>query len=516
MRVKDWRLSTKLWTGVGVLVAAIVAVVVTVSAQSALTSRASEAAIRARTERLFAASLWAGLVETDLTRAQAMFIARDPILQTLYLVPMAEGRKRMAELEASIVEKVSDARERALLDAVMALRREIEAAFEEAQRLREAGDEERALAVLEARYTPRIPAYLHALREFADYQRAQLATVQAYYESKRRQNMIFGSTAMGLLVLGILIGAWGLIRHIRQPLQRTVSFASTLAGGDLTYALDTRRRDEFGEMTRALETMRGELAALVREVRHASTQLQETTEEIAHGNQDLSDRTERAASNLQEAAANMEALTERIREAAASARRASEQAQALGQRARESDQAVAQLVATMEAIRQSSDRIAAITAVIDGIAFQTNILALNAAVEAARAGEAGRGFAVVAGEVLGLAQRSAEAAREIRGLIEHSVADVQQGTHQVEQARATIERMRDEVHRLGESIAEGAQASQEQANGVDEMNEAIGQLDRMTQQNAALVEEIAAAALAMREQATHLTASVERFRVPAA
>lgn len=511
--MRDWRLATKLWVGVGTLVLAIVAVVVTVSTQSARTSRASEATIRERTEQLFAASLWAGMVETDLSRVQALFIARHPLLEALYLAPMTEARRRMAELESRIVGHATDGRERELLDAIAAVRREVEQALQEAQRLRDAGDEAAAMQVLETRYNARIPAYLAALRQLADHQRAELEAAQAYFEARRRHNMIFGSTAMGLLVLGIVVGAAFLIRHIRQPLQRTVAFANTLAGGDLTHALDTRRGDEFGEMTRALESMRTQLAALVAEVRHASAQLQTATEEIAHGNQDLSNRTEQTASRLQETAASMEELTGRIREAADAAQRASEQAQTLGRHAQDTGTAVAHVVATMDAIRASSDRIAAITAVIDGLAFQTNILALNAAVEAARAGEAGRGFAVVAGEVRSLAQRSAEAAREIRALIEHSVADVQQGAAQVGHARTLIDAMIAEVQRLGERIADSARASQEQAQGVGEINEALGQLDHMTQQNAALVEQTAAAAMAMQEQARHLAEHVQRFRL---
>jgi methyl-accepting chemotaxis protein len=259
--------------------------------------------------------------------------------------------------------------------------------------------------------------------------------------------------------------------------------------------------------------MKDSLLKTVSEVRSATDSINTASAEIASGNQDLSARTEQAASNLEETAASMEELTSTVRNSADAARQANQLAANASEIAVRGGQVVGEVVTTMEAINHSSKKISDIIGVIDGIAFQTNILALNAAVEAARAGEQGRGFAVVAGEVRNLAQRSAEAAKEIKGLIGTSVDKVEAGSRLVADAGQTMSEIVGSVQRVSDIIGEITAASGEQSDGIGQVNVAVNQLDQMTQQNAALVEQSAAAAESLKEQASQLNRVVQVFRL---
>jgi methyl-accepting chemotaxis protein len=259
--------------------------------------------------------------------------------------------------------------------------------------------------------------------------------------------------------------------------------------------------------------MRNSLARLVSQVRQGTDTIATASSQIAAGNQDLSSRTEEQASSLEETAASMEELTSTVKQNADNARQANQLAVSASSVAVKGGSVVAQVVDTMGAINASSRKIVDIISVIDGIAFQTNILALNAAVEAARAGEQGRGFAVVAAEVRNLAQRSASAAKEIKGLIDDSVSKVGEGSQQVAQAGRTMDEIVDSVKRVTDIMAEIQAASQEQTQGIGQINQAITQMDQVTQQNAALVEEAAAAAASLQEQAAGLSQVVSVFRL---
>jgi methyl-accepting chemotaxis protein len=324
-----------------------------------------------------------------------------------------------------------------------------------------------------------------------------------------------------MISLGVLVAVaallvpfvWLNMRSICAPLDQARELASAIAQGDLTRHVDTDGRDETAAMLTSLQSMQVSLQAAVTQVRQASDSIGTASAEIASGNQDLSSRTEQAASNLQQTAASMEQLTSTVKNSADAARQANQLAASASEIAVRGGQVVDQVVHTMQEIHRSSQKINDIIGVIDGIAFQTNILALNAAVEAARAGDQGRGFAVVAAEVRSLAQRSAEAAKEIKGLIGTSVDKVETGSRLVGDAGQTMGEVVASVQRVTEIIGEISAAAGEQSDGIGQVNVAVTQLDQMTQQNAALVEESAAAAQSLKDQATVLTRTVQVFRV---
>ena len=321
---------------------------------------------------------------------------------------------------------------------------------------------------------------------------------------------------VGLPLMLLLVASTTLLNmlSICRPLEQAQALAVAIARGDLGTQPDLSGRDEITDLMRNLADMQASLARTVGEVRQSADGIRLASSEIASGNLDLSQRTELAAGNLQQTAGRMDQITAAVQQSSAAARSAQGMAQSNAEVAERGGQVVRQVVGTMDAINQSSQKIHDIIGVIDSIAFQTNILALNAAVEAARAGEAGRGFAVVAAEVRSLAQRSAEAAREIKGLIGASVERVQAGTQQVHQAGRTIDEIVSNAQKVSALIAEISSASGEQASGLAAVNGAVAELDQMTQQNAALVEQSAAAAQALREQAQRLSELVAVFRLP--
>jgi len=359
-----------------------------------------------------------------------------------------------------------------------------------------------------------------ALQEFASDLRDMVELLeQGFEDAGRSSSQTFHSARISMLVfalvaLGVGIGfSWLITRSITGPLNRAVQLASTVASGDLTSQVEVSGKDELAQLMQALKDMNDSLVRIVGEVRQGTDTIATASSQIAAGNQDLSSRTEQQASSLQETAASMEELTSTVQQNAENARQANQLAVSASSVAVRGGSVVAQVVDTMGAINTSSKKIVDIIGVIDGIAFQTNILALNAAVEAARAGEQGRGFAVVAAEVRSLAQRSAEAAKEIKALIDDSVQKVGEGSRQVAQAGSTMDEIVGSVQRVTDIMAEITAASQEQTSGIGQINQAITQMDQVTQQNAALVEEAAAAAQSLQEQAEGLSQVVSVFRL---
>ena len=325
------------------------------------------------------------------------------------------------------------------------------------------------------------------------------------------ENAMLVATLIIILVgLGLI---WVIPRSVIHPVQDAVTLAQSIADGDLTHAVKPHGTDELGHLLGNLDTMQTRLAVVVANVRQGSEAVATSSSEIAHGNHDLSSRTESQASALEQTAASMEELSATVKQNADNAREANQLAVNASTVAVRGGEVVAQVVDTMKGINEASRKISDIISVIDGIAFQTNILALNAAVEAARAGEQGRGFAVVASEVRSLAGRSADAAKEIKSLINTSVERVEHGTTLVDQAGSTMTEVVGAIRRVTDIMGEISAASSEQSLGVSQVGEAVRQMDQVTQQNAALVEQMAAAASSLKAQAQDLVQVVAVFKL---
>ncbi|NIM43322.1 MAG: HAMP domain-containing protein [Hydrogenophaga sp.] len=505
--------GTKLWTGVALIILALLGTIASAGLRSARMGEASERTLTLLADKTALAVEWAGLTETTTARVQATTVSSDPAMAEMFKQPITDGMARISELQKRLQEMEKTEAELAALARIGELRKDVLQKLAQVNKLKADEDYAGAAQAMRTVFNPAVGPYLAAVRDFGHMQADILKQAQAEQAKERASSIVVAATQVGLLVLAIAVGAFFLIRNIRQPLNETMAFAERMAAGDLTATLNNDRGDEFGAMTRALGTMRDRLVSVVADVKRGTENITVAAKEISTGNNDLSSRTEQTASNLQQTAASMEQMSGAIKQSADSARVANQLADVAGQSAQKGGSVVNQVVSTMEEINQASRKINDIIGVIDGIAFQTNILALNAAVEAARAGEQGRGFAVVAGEVRNLAQRSAQAAKEIKGLIGASVDKVTVGTELVNQAGQTMSEIVENVVRVRDIIGEIASASGEQAEGVNQINAAVSNLDQMTQQNAALVEESAAAASSMNDQAARLAEVVRIFRL---
>ena len=429
----------------------------------------------------------------QVTSARAVISEQMKILETLVL--SERGKEAMGRIQQSRAEFLK------LADQYLAMVQQ--------------GQKEEALKLLEEQLRPAQLAYQAILQEQVELQAQTTATAGQRAESAaaalQRGVLIAGVLAIGLAIfLAITI-----IRSITRPLAQAVEAADRVAGGDLSGQIVVQSKDETGYLLSALQRMQQSLVNTVSAVRTNAEGVASASAQIASGNNDLSSRTEEQASALEETAASMEELASTVRQNADNARQANQLAMTASTVAVQGGEVVAEVVETMKGINASSNKIADIISVIDGIAFQTNILALNAAVEAARAGEQGRGFAVVASEVRSLAGRSAEAAKEIKGLITASVERVEQGTLLVDKAGATMTDVVASIRRVTDIMGEISAASSEQSAGVAQIGEAVMQMDQATQQNAALVEEMAAAASSLNAQAGELVQSVSVFRLDA-
>ncbi len=370
-----------------------------------------------------------------------------------------------------------------------------------------------AASLLKTDFQPLHDKWMASLVTLADHQQKEMKVTSAASQENYRQ------TRMGMLAVGILTIAIGafialfITRTITVPLKHAGHIADTIANGDLTETIESKTRDEAGQLVNSLKVMQGNLVNTVNHIKQGTETISVASREIASGNADLSARTESQASSLEETASSMEELTSTVKQNAENARQANQLVVSASDYALKGGQVVGQVVDTMGSIKDSSRKIVDIIGVIDGIAFQTNILALNAAVEAARAGEQGRGFAVVASEVRNLAQRSAGAAKEIKSLISDSVEKVDAGSKLVDEAGKTMDDIVTSVKHVADIMSEITAASQEQSSGIEEVNKAIAQMDEMTQQNAALVEQAAASAESMQEQSVRLAQAVAVFKL---
>jgi methyl-accepting chemotaxis protein len=506
-------ISTKLWLPV-IALTLFVALMTTGNAIRTRGLQAQAALDQAQQQRKFELALrWRGLTETNATRAAAVLVSADAVVGETMKPEIEATSAKISELQKSLEALAGSDEEKAAMAKIARARSAYIEQRGAAGKLKSGGDQAGAVAAMKAQMLPAMAVYLDAQQNFVDLQQRRSDELRENAGTERMRTVWMAGGLMALIVLALAVATRLLVRSISQPLGALAVQAERIGGGDLSAVIATDRGDEIGVLQRALSSMQDALNRVVGEVRHSADSIQTASAEIASGNQDLSQRTEQAASNLQQTASSMTQLTGTVRQSADSAATANQLASSAAQVAQRGGEVVGQVVATMDEINASSKKISDIIGVIDGIAFQTNILALNAAVEAARAGEQGRGFAVVAGEVRSLAQRSAEAAREIKGLIGTSVDKVEIGARLVQDAGSTMDEIVSSVGKVGDIIGEIRASTVEQSEGIGSINTAVGQLDQMTQQNAALVEQSAAAAESLREQASKLAGLVGGFKL---
>jgi methyl-accepting chemotaxis protein len=469
------------------------------------------AAIVQRQSMLETSMRWAGLTQVNAARTMALLVSRDEALNATLKNEMKATSADISTLQKSLEARTDDGELQTAL-AEVGNRRKAYIAARDAAQARKAAEPDVDSQTLRDLVMPALQAYTAAQQDIVKLQSRQTASLMSASGERRMLTITLVCAVMALIVAGLATASALLVRKICAPIESVCAQAERMGAGDLTQRFETSRRDEIGDLQRALAATQDALGRTVSEVRVSVDSIHTASREVAVGNQDLSGRTEQTAGSLQQTASSMEQLNGSVRQTADAARTANQLANSASEAARRGGQVVSQVVHNMDEINAASRKIAEIIGVIDGIAFQTNILALNAAVEAARAGEQGRGFAVVASEVRSLAGRSAEAAREIKSLIGASVEKVDSGSRLVGDAGSTMQEIVASVARVNDIIAEITAATSEQSSELGQINGAVLQLDQMTQQNAALVEQSSAAAESLNEQAQRLNQVVQVFR----
>jgi methyl-accepting chemotaxis protein len=516
MNLRNLRIGTRLAAGFGTLLALLAVVVLLNTVLSNANRSRLSAGIEATSQKAALVGTMKSLQLQSGIAIRNIGLQSDVAAMQKEDARIKELQKRYATARDALVATSLSSGERERLAEIARIDAALQKPFKEALGQALAFDGEGAIKTIVTQIDPLNQAALAEMDRLVEQSNAATTAVMTEAASQdRRLNLITLLISAVAIAAGALF-AWLITRTIAGPLHEAVAVAEHVAAGDLTSQIEPSGRDEITRLYVALRKMNDSLATMVGDVRAGTDSIGTASREIAAGNLDLSARTEQQAGSLEETASAMEELTATVRQNADNALHANQLAESASGVARRGGAVVAQVVDTMGSINASSKKIVDIIGVIDAIAFQTNILALNAAVEAARAGEQGRGFAVVASEVRSLAQRSATAAKEIKALIDDSVAKVGVGSTLVTEAGNTMNEIVSSVERVSAIIAEIRTASVEQSTGIEEVNQAIGQMDQATQQNAALVEEAAASAESLQDQAAGLARLVSVFKLSTA
>ncbi len=516
--LSSWRVRTRLTAGFGAVCVLLVASVLLGLVSMGRIGADLNAVVSHHFPRIVMSANIATQTDVIAVALRNMMLTYDPADRERQLQVIEQARQESVKLLDTLDTALSEPASRALLDKVKAQRALYLAGQQELIDLIKSDQADLSREYLTNKLRPVLANYKTAIGALVESEKDAIvgAGTDAQATAVSARTALIGLGLVALLLaaaLGALITR-SLLRELGGEPRAAADVARAVAGGDFTYPITVRAGDETSLMAQ-LSAMKQGLASVVAQVRRSSESVAMASSEIAQGNQDLSARTESQASALEETAASMEQLGATVRQNADSASQANALARSASDVAVRGGEVVGQVVQTMKGINESSQRIADIIGVIDGIAFQTNILALNAAVEAARAGEQGRGFAVVASEVRSLAGRSAEAAKEIKQLISASVERVEQGSAMADQAGETMTEVVQSIRRVTDLMGEINAASSEQASGVAQVGEAVTQMDHATQQNAALVEEMAAAAGSLSGQAQELVQAVAVFKLDA-
>jgi methyl-accepting chemotaxis protein len=510
---RNLKIGTRLASGFAVVIALLITMAVIGISRIAAVDHNTDVIVNDRYVKIALANLIDDKVNLKMRALRTALIATDPETVKGELAKDASATPVIADALDKLHATIHSPQGVAALNHVMELRGPFLEATSHLGDLARSGMRDDAAQFLVKTMIPLQNTYLAALSDLVQSQVKGMQDFAADAAAQARSATILMTALATIATLLAAAIAFTITRSITRPIDEAVKLAQTVAAGDLSARVEVTSRDETGQLLGALKAMVENLVGVVSQVRLSSDCIATGSNQIATGNADLSQRTEEQASNLQQTAASMEQLTSTVRNNSDTARQATQLAGSAAAAATHGGVAVEQVVTTMGAIDAASKKIADIIGVIDGIAFQTNILALNAAVEAARAGEQGRGFAVVASEVRSLAQRSAEAAKQIKVLITDSVDKVQAGTEQVAEAGRTMGDIVSQVKRVNDLIAEISAATLEQTQGIGQVGNAVSQLDQVTQQNAALVEESAAAAESLSQQAAKLVEAVGVFRL---
>jgi methyl-accepting chemotaxis protein len=501
------------------VIASIFLIVFTTVGQSYWQNIHSEEATRAVLQdelaKMQEVSQWQLLSSMTTPQVQALNRTQDPAIARLFGPEIATHIEEIGRREKSVRRWATSEEEKKWFADLDLLSGNILSALADIAKARATGNNNEAEDLFEQRFMPATKNYDNALSRFSEIRKKKFQESMEALHAKNQSGLWLGVAVTFIVACVAIISVVVLVRYVTGALNRAMQLAETVASGNLVLHPMHEKNDEFGTLMQALEKMSLALREIVTQVRTTSESIATASGEIAEGNTHLSARTEDQAASLEETTATMSSLSLTVRQNVDNAQQAHRLAQKASEVASNGGAVVAEVITTMHQISESSQRIAEIITLIDGIAFQTNILALNAAVEAARAGEQGRGFAVVANEVRTLAQRSAAAAQDIKNLIHHSVNQVGTGTHLVDRAGHTMEEMVSAVAQVTDIVAAINQASVEQSVGIAQIGSAINQLDDMTQQNAALVEQSSAASESLKERASYLLQSVKKFQLSA-